>query len=208
MNKWIRLALLFVVVSILAGSSQALAIGFGAHIRLESGSGDWTFDDFIEPDQDADFSRFATGFVLDTAPAEDELFNFRLQISGVKLDSEFDQPSPGEFDFSGVTFTNSFGFKLYRSETVRLWLGPQVRAGFHFGELEGMFANDAFVFEFGVGGVFGANFNVNDTFTVGLEAGHRWIGYAGFIEWDDGSETDITGGEGSTFGAVVFLFRI
>lgn len=210
MKTWTRLALLFVALSMLGGSSPVLAIGFGAHLRLESGSGKWTFDDDVTPefDQDADFSRFAVGFVLDTAPAEEKLFNYRLQISGVKLNSELDPPFQTEFDFSGLTFTNSFGFKLYRSEKVRLWLGPQVRAGFHVGELEGTLANDAVAFEFGVGGVFGANFHVSDQFTVGLEAGHRWIGYAGLIEWDDGSETDITGGESSAFGAVVFLFRL
>ena len=211
------------VLSLLVGflvaamSGNAVAAGLGFFGTLEAGTGeDWELEAPNGPsndDYEADTGRFGIGFVFDTAVAKDKLFNYRLNAAlvGLNVDLEHDYfLSEGDADLVGLVFDNTFGFGVLRRESVRLWIGPRVRVGFYTGDTDDFTTsgdNDVTAAEFGVGGVFGANFHVSPTVSLGVETGFMISGYAGEIETAFG-DWDIEGGTGSLFLNGVVLFRL
>ena len=73
---------------------------------------------------------YGGGIVIDTAVAEDRLFNYRF-TAGYEL---FCIKYPGsiftENPIDRFSMSHTFGFGLLRNQNVRLWIGP--RLGFHY----------------------------------------------------------------------------
>jgi len=193
-------------------TSNAFAVGMGFFGTLEGGSGDdWELEapgGSTFGDLDVDVGRFGVGFVFDTAVAKDKLFNYRLNAAIVGVDLELTSDRfPGDnadVDLVGLALDNTFGFGVLRSEKVRLWIGPRVRVGFYTGDVED---DDVTAAEFGIGGVFGANFHVSPVVSLGVETGFMISGYAGEVETSFG-DIDIEGTTGSLFLNGVVLFRL
>ena len=62
---------------------------------------------------------------LDSAVAKDKLFNYRMNLG-------YEHVPRGSTDstfamFNGGSFENIFGFGVYRSKLMRVWLGPSLR---------------------------------------------------------------------------------
>jgi hypothetical protein len=188
----------------LLAPSGALAFGLGAYVEGAAGSVDWTFEDEFgrDFDVDGDEKRGTFGFVLDTAVAKDTLFNYRLSVGFSRFDADFDDV--GEtLELSGLVVDNTFGFGVYRSESLRLWLGPQVRLAFYTGEFEDS-GFEVDVIEFALAPVVGLNLHLGRTMSLAFAAGYRFSGYAGSDEDDD----DITGRGREVFGNLSLLFRL
>lgn len=185
---------LLVFMFIAAGlATNAGAVGFGMYFNTMSGSSDWDVDsdidgdgDFFDYDEsddwDADEETTSFGFVLDTALARNQLFNYRFEIglekSDVDLDIEFGNiDTDGTAELSGLVMTHDFGFGVYRSKDVRIWIGPELKLSFLSGTIdidEPRWTDidcDINVFKFGLGPVAGVNFNIAPQLSLSVKAG-------------------------------------
>jgi hypothetical protein len=200
-----------VIVAFMMNSAQA--IGLGLYGTWQAGPVDWEFDDTEDGgfifDYSGDSSRVGGGFVLDTAVAKDKLFNYRLNIGVETFVSDLDELAI-EMDMAGVAIDNTFGFGVLRNDSVRLWLGPRLRVGYFGGDIQPEVApdTDIYLLELGLGGVFGANFNIGSTVTLGLTTGYIYSGYGGIVEGAGDAESTLTGYGGRVLFSGVLIFRI
>lgn len=192
-----------------SGSPAHAGPAFGVYVAGQGGSAEWEW----ELDQGAIFKpegntrALGTGFVLDTAPGETGLFNYRFKVGPERIDADLEDPFDETLEMLGVSFTNTFGFRLYGTKVVRLWIGPEVQVGLFGVDFPSADNIDSVLFRFGVGGTFGANFRVAERFQIGVEAGFRFTGYAGVTEDDFGVfDGDLTATEGGAHLGAVFLF--
>ena len=211
MDRFRGVFLTVVIAAFMMNSAQA--IGLGVYGTWQSGPVDWEFDDTDAGgsifDVSGDSSRVGGGFVLDTAVAKDKLFNYRLNIGVETFKSDLDELAV-ETDLAGVAIDNTFGFGVLRGDTVRLWLGPRLRVGFFDGDVQPEVApnTDIYLLEAGLGGVFGANFNIGSTVTLGLTTGYMYTGYGGIVEGVSAEDVTLTGDGGRVFLSGVLIFRI
>jgi hypothetical protein len=226
MRRSLRLALLFLFLLTTTAVSQPLAAGVGIYIPAHSGSGEWDFEDSgcdwsgcydFDYEVDVDTFNIGFGFVMDTAPADDRVFNYRLGIGIEKF--EADLPWSTELDMTGLAINNTFGFKLFRSREglVRVWLGPRIRVGLYYGNYDGDWFDDeadAFGAEFGVAPVLGANFNIGRVITLAGSIGYNLSYY--YVAADDYDErfrpvswedTEMYGALGSRYASLAIMFR-
>ena len=199
----------FVLAIFWACNASAAGLGFFGTLEGADGDGE---EDVGGPDLDYDgeLSRAGFGFAFDSELGRQRNFNYRLAVSVQGVNADFDlegTPFSDELDLTGVVVDNTFGFGIYSDEVTRLWVGPRVRIGVFEGELDSDSSIDVSVAEFGIGGVFGANFNAGPTVTFGLEAGFMFSGYGGEID-DFGGENDLTGSSANLFLNGLVLFRI
>ena len=135
---------------------------------------------------------------MDSNLAQDRLFNYRLNVGYDKLDVEGDDWNDTTLELGGLVIDNTFGFGVLRTETFRLWLGPQVRLGFYGGETDNSGTKlEAALFAFGLAPVVGANWNLGDSFTLSLVAGYRFMGFAGGVDLSDDSDDGTFTGSGN-----------
>lgn len=138
------------------------------------------FDNSFTIDNDAKTGAF--GFVLDTAPTSERVFNYRLNVGLARQEFDLDFDPKTKMKSDGIYVENIFGFALARNESFRWWAGPLVRVGYYVGELND---EDLDYGEFGVGAVTGLNFKVGNT-VISPSVGFRYSGLAGeFDDFDD-----------------------
>ncbi|WP_419661698.1 uncharacterized protein Dvar_21340 [Desulfosarcina variabilis str. Montpellier] len=201
-------------------TTTASAIGIGFFYELGNASPEWTIeyedddhyyyydeDESWTRDFDGDRSRRAFGFVLDTTVARDQLFNYRFQIGYETWEDEVS--GFGEFDMSGISMSHDFGFGVLRTPAVRLWLGPELRFAYASGDIDRNPYADVYSFEYGIGPVIGANFNIGSTVTLGLKAGYIFSNFLGVIENDSHTyeDYDFDGSSTELYFNAVIIFR-
>jgi len=202
--------LMFLLLAFSGGSAFALGLGF--YGTVQGGGGNWELENQSGVkfyDDDGDTGRLGIGFALDTAVARDKLFNYRLNVGLERFDIDFDNSGGTTGEFLGLAVDNTFGFGVMRTEKVRLWIGPRVRVALYGGDYDNDSTVDIGLFEFGVGGVFGANFHVGPTVSLGFETGVMFSGYGGEVETNfAGVEYDLTGSSANLFLNGVVMFRL
>lgn len=226
MRNSVRLVFLFVFLLATTAVSQPLAGGVGFYIPVHSGSGEWDFEESEcwpwdcydwDGEVDVDTLNVGLGFVMDTAPADDRVLNYRLSIGIESFKAEL--PWSTDLSMAGLAINNTFGFKVFRSREglVRLWLGPRIRLGFYYGNYDGDWFDeeaDAFGAELGVAPVVGANFNIGRRLTIAGTIGYNISYY--FVATDDYDvrfvpvtyeDTRMYGASGSAFVSVGLMFR-
>ena len=179
-----RFAKLFILscTMLLLWSPNCFAIGFGAFIDASGGSGDmeWETDYYS---WDVDSRAGAVGFVLDTSPTKERIFNYRLNVGFARqeLKDDYDVTMKS----NGVYAENIFGFAFIREENFRWWAGPLVRIGYYSGDSgtvqqwpDTTIKTDVDYAEFGLGAVTGLNFKAGNTI-LSPSVGVRFIGFAG-----------------------------
>lgn len=98
---------------------NANATGFGFYTTAAN-SGDATWDHWNNGSHsDTGIDQKEFGIMLDTAVARDKLYNYRLQIA-------FSDVSYDGADYDGISLMNTFGFGIVRTQSMRLWIGPQI----------------------------------------------------------------------------------
>ena len=100
-----------------------------------------------------------------------------------------------------------FGFQIYQSPKVKIWGGPHVVTGIYVGDRDDSAVDeDAVLFEFGAGGIFGVNYHSGQRLTISTVVGVTFSGYAGYVE-NFTDEDDITGDSHTVFFNLSFLVR-
>ena len=86
----------------------------------------------VDPDADAllttaryETRRIGVGLALDTAVAKDKLFNYRMNLGYENTRERYQDVEFARFHQG--SFENIFGFGVYRSKLMRVWLGPALR---------------------------------------------------------------------------------
>lgn len=184
---------------LLLWSPNCSAVGFGVFVDASGGgSGEMEVNDDFTLDIDAKTGAF--GFVLDTAPTNERVFNYRLNVGLARQELDWDGP---KIKTDGIYVENIFGFAFVRNESFRWWAGPLVRVGYYAGEIQ--FASgdeDVDYGEFGVGAVTGLNFKVGNT-VISPSIGVRYSGFAGEV---DSVEDEIEGHASNVFANLAVLF--
>lgn len=187
-----RVARLFVMsfVLLLLSAPQSFAVSFGAFVDGATGSGEaeWESDWYS---WDIDSNAAAIGFVLDTAPTNEKVFNYRLNLGYAR--HELEDEVGDTMKSNGIYAENIFGFAFVRQQDFRWWGGPLVRVGYYSGDSDtvsvgpGLYSKtDIDYAEFGIGAVTGLNFKVGNAI-LSPSVGFRINGYAGegtIREWD------------------------
>jgi hypothetical protein len=195
-------AFLFGSLCLLMSSTNVFAVAMGPYIDLSSGSGDFEYD-YSVTTSDIDTGAFAIGFALDTAPTDENSFNYRLNVG---LSRENIEDSSGyTFELSGLQVENVFGFSLMRKDDFRWWMGPSVGIGFYGGESEDG-AADVNLTQFSLGGATGLNFKINENVIIAPSLGFRITGAAGTVE-EGPYKSDFSAGFTMAFINVSILFE-
>lgn len=182
------------------GVQPSLAARHGFFLDLSSGSGEAEWDSDTSS-WDVDSDSFAGGYVFDTDPDPNKVFNYRLNVGLVRQDIEDD--FGGTIKSTGIYAENIFGFAFIKNESFRWWGGPLVRVAYYAGEIENS-SVDVDYAEFGLGLVTGMNFMAGDTM-LSPSLGVRFSGYAGEGE-DAGYSEDIEGNATTLFLNLAVLF--
>jgi hypothetical protein len=207
MRKLSLVSLLVLCWMVALPAMDADALGLGGYINFSSGTSTWTADDGnSEWDIDSDRKITDLGFVLDTAVARDTLFNYRLQLGYENW--EDDNAAGEKLDLTGFVMTHDFGFGVLRTPNVRLWLGPEVKLAFVTGSPDGSPDFDVSLFDFGIGPVIGANFNIGSTVTLAVKTGYLFEGFAGVGRQSSFDDITYTGRASEIFINFAILFRI
>ncbi len=198
-----RPALLLLIFSVfLVSSRSASALGLGGYLSAQQGSADdWEIEDVLfsgDIESDGDLDAFGVGFVLDTAPAQDRIFSYRLNVGLERLDVDLDRFGDTA-ELRGLVIDNTFGFQVFYSEPARLWIGPRLRVGLYGGEFEVVDDADLAIFQLGLGVAFGANFNVGGRLIIGVTTGYSYSGFVGEVDDAFFDDNDVTGGGGTAF---------
>lgn len=169
-------------------ASPVLGKGIGVYGSQSMGLSYWDIESDTE---DIPGSYFGGGLLIDTAMAKDRLLSYRLGIGyeRTKYDSFH---GSSNLDLDRIVVSNTLGFGLFRHEKVRLWLGPQFRLSFNWGNdnvrtydfdpLLGyaqMTSEETFGFvRFDLGLALGANIHLPGNISLGIEFGPRaFLGY-------------------------------
>ncbi len=195
------------------GINKVEAIGLGFYGTTGSGSGSYSLDEVsgTTDDGDVDIKQMGYGFVLDTAVAKNEVYNYRLNFGIEKVDSDYKPESTSmvyPWEFERYVLTQDFGFAFFKREIVRLWVGPELRLSYETGEEAADPSVEAWLLGVGVGPVLGANFNFGPVFTLGLKGGYLFEGYAGQLSEPGSDDQTLTMTNGNAFLNIAALFRI
>jgi len=212
MKRFIVIQLVSLLLAVIFFTSSAMAIGLGFYLNpgIFGGEADWTLEStgYKPSDYTQDTEHTGFGFVLDTAVAKNSLFNYRLNLGMEEFTSE-GGANTAEYELDSFVIDNTFGFAVFKNKLVRIWLGPQIRVSISDGEIKDFEDFDISLFGFGIGPVFGANFNLGKVFTPAVTIGCRYTSYFGTGESKISSyECDYTITETTLFFNVALLFRM
>ncbi len=195
MNKtWKLIAIAFALLC-LAFQRPAYSLGLGAYINSSGGKAWHQSGRLLVADYHGLKNRYmkasgsvayGAGLMVDSDPDSNGIFNYRLNIG-------YDRANvlaANRIDLNRVNFINTFGFRLFRNETIKLWLGPQLGINYWWGKESRVTHDMIFVWPSpsplpisfqrkyqmfgGVGGIaFGTNVNLAGGVTLSVEAGCR-----------------------------------
>ena len=134
--------IVFTALLFLFCSSQAHAVGLG----FSTGIGYEQWEDSSEVDYSGDRQVVNGGFVLDTHVRRNKLFGYRFTFMREKNKG-------GKIDMLGWATTHDFTFGLIRTNTMRLWVGPELKTSF-YNKLT-LNTDEAVEFDKGAGDVWG-----------------------------------------------------
>ncbi len=207
MKRTMLILFIGVTISICAHVSETMAVGIGFYATSGMGDGEYEFDSDTNPDidLDTDIQRCGYGFMLDTAVANDRVFNYRLNIGIYNWSEEFEDDS--EFELSGFMISHDFGFGVLRNKYVRLWLGPEVRFALGDGDEDDNHGYDVEIKSFGVGPVLGLNVHLGPVVSLGFKSGYLFEGVNGDADSLDES-IDFSGDDTMYYFTLSLIFRI
>ncbi len=171
---------LFLCIMILLFSwSRSDAAGFGLYGSFGSGSADFT-DEYILPKFSTDSQHEAIGITFDSNLASDRIFNYHLEIGRDAFTSknfiarnETGTPSiESDLDLAGLVMSNTFGFGGQLSDTVRMWMGPEIRLHWVRGAPSQAPNFDLIGVGIGFGPSLGLNINLPSGLTIMLKGGY------------------------------------
>lgn len=208
MKRLLRTALLpAALLGLTLLPSTVLASGFGAYADV--GAGNFSFT--VSPDGgedetvDGSASSLGLGIVYDSNCAGSGLLNYRLNAGYQAVTVNPDDWSEDEsFGFIGID--NTLGFGLVTNETMRLWIGPQVRVGYAWGTGDAL-TDDATAVVYGIGAAVGLNYHLGQDYDISFMAGARNDWYTGDFSAPDTTDGNFDGTATYGYFNVSFLWR-
>lgn len=199
--KKTAVAYLLTVLCFCLLTTNVFAVAVGPYLDLSKGSGDFEWD--AAPNNiDIDVRSGAVGVVIDTAPTNESVFNYRLNVGIARQDIEDNFGTT--FELTGLAVENVFGFALVREPGLRWWLGPLVDLGFYGGESK-VGDVDVQAFEFGIGAATGMNFRAGRNVIIAPSIGFRLTGATGNAK-SAGVKEDFSAGFTTGFVNLAVLF--
>ncbi len=137
-KKTVQLISAIVFAAVSASSAMAVGLGGYGSFDYSGGSTSIKHKTYFGTDTSGSINNIVAGggFVFDTNILGPSVFNYRLKIGGDK----FYHDGESDFEGAGAHFFNTFGFKVFGSNRVRLWIGP----GFGFRYIKGNSTTDPF----------------------------------------------------------------
>jgi hypothetical protein len=181
MKRLLFVQVLVAALFLFAVTGNSWAIDLGFYAELGSGTGTYTIDlDPPEVDDDYDSSHMGVGFVMDEGSPE-PLVNYRFQAGLEKWTINADKGS--DADLTGLVISIDLGFSFTRqSPNLRVWAGPEYKAGFYSGDNEANENIDVVSSQYGP--VVGMNLKLDSGKYLIVKAGHLIGDFAGTIETD------------------------
>jgi hypothetical protein len=155
-------------ILIITGATSAYAIGVGLNIKDTGNNIHAGRPSFLSLLQ-----RLAgTDLIFDTAVAKNMLFNYRLNIECDSTDTFRENLSfNNSYNVNRFTCANTFGFGLFRTNSIRLWVGPQIAFCYEFKHKDNSISDVLLFNRFG--SVVGLNVHARDNITLCFETGLR-----------------------------------
>jgi len=208
---------------LLAMPAVANAGGIGLYVPISFGD---TTDVTVTPDFGSKTDYDATvefdaaaglGLTYDSNLGKDKLFNYRLGVEWMTrtIDSTSAHGETykckNDCDMFRFQVVQTFGFGVFRTEMVRLWVGPRINVGYNYANN----ANDGyedkdFNFELGIAPAVGINLNFNRWFAIAADLDYRFA-YTGGARTSTVLYTDketTASYSGSNNGATMRLYAI
>jgi len=175
--KRLFMAKVFCLLSfIILTSSNAEALGLGLYGTYGSGSETWEYRD-ISGKFNYDSSSKGFGLVLDSNVAQNNIFNYQLNIGYTQKEGQSDLPA-----LTGGSMSHDFGFGLVRTKDLRLWVGPEIKIAFYSGSKSSM---KYYKYNYGIGPVVGLNVHLGKVVTLALKGGYMFNFGIGIIDYQD-----------------------
>ena len=196
-----------IVVVFLLVASPVYSVGFGLFVNGGNAKSSWD-GDFINSDSDGQHLDF--GFSIDTNLATDRLFNYRMELGRAYWEIDNVNNLSGDADLDGLMLNQDFGFGGLVSDSVRLWLGPELRLTYLNDERDGISPTDFDLFGLGFGAAVGANINFPGRLTLAAKGGYVMMNYYGNgPNWDGGTwqKSDYSVDENLVYFGLSVFFR-
>ncbi len=194
----------FTVLCFCLLTTNVFAVAVGPYLDLSKGSGEFEWN-WGGSSFDFDAWSGAVGFVLDTAPTNESVFNYRLNVGVARQDLDFKDSVGTTFELTGVAVENVFGFALVREPGLRWWVGPLVDLGYYAGESKDDSIKDVGIFELGIGAATGMNFRAGRNVIIAPSVGVRFTGAVGNAK-SAGIKEDFSAGFTTGFANLAVLF--
>lgn len=159
--------IIFAVLCVLIGTTQAHAVGLG--FSVGTGSETWSNDSGYNGDRDIS----NVGFLFDTAVSRKKIFNYRLMLM-----KEKNTANGGGVDLEGYATIHDFGFAVLNTKQVRLWLGPELKAGYYSNVSlsNSIYTVNGDAAGFGFGPAIGVNVNLPRVVSFSVTAAYYILG--------------------------------
>ena len=171
-------AFVFVLTALLIlPALRAHSAGWGFYGTAGGGNFglDLNFDSGGKKTEKGDAMKFGLGFSYDSNVAKDELLNYRLNVGWENVDLNVNHSSRSE-SYNSLNVDNTLGFGLFSNQSMRFWMGPELRLGYFKGSGNG-FMDDARSFIWGLGGAVGLNMHLSQDYDLAFTTGVRWENY-------------------------------
>jgi hypothetical protein len=141
---------------------------------------------------------YGGGIVIDSTVSKNQVFGYRFTAGYEQYIVTFPDLNANSDPVHRVSMSHTFGFGMFRSESVRLWMGPRIGMHYLFKHESG-YNIDAVGADALLG--LGLNINAGDTFTFFFDLGFGYMGIYNIKTSEIGHSFGIDGKLG-------FMFRI
>ncbi len=212
------------VALLLATPAVLSAGGIGLYVPIDLGSTekvtvtpDGGLLDGKKYDKTTDYnSAVGFGLTYDSNLGKDNLFNYRLglewmtrTIDTISANGYSGSCKGNGCDMSRFQIVQTFGFGVFRTELVRLWVGPRINLGYN--KQTYSVGNDSVTelnFEAGIAPAVGVNLNFGRYFAVAADLDYRFAGIGGATSGSTSSSTGTNTYSGSNNGASLRVYAI
>lgn len=178
----LRLKLFFVLLPIMLVAADARALSIGLSMGHEKHYKE--AEKFFSPE--LRYSWVLTGY-LESIYTFGKWVNYRASLGR----NEYRDAARHKVNFDGYMMVHTVGFKLFQEHSMRLWIGPQIRAYYYNKFARGTPGHSykGGVFAATVGATIGYHWYASRSFAVGLNGG-LWLGnyWGSYREYDDSGQ--------------------
>lgn len=168
-KRFFKICLVTLVTFFSASQAHAFGLGFS----FGTGSETWSNDAGYNGDRDVS----NVGFLIDTAVSLKTVYNYRFTFM-----KEENSANGGALDLKGYSTTHDFCFSLLNTKQIKLWVGPELKAGYY----DDLYLNNSSVDVSGhatgisVGPAIGVNINLPRVVSFSVTASYHLLGsYSG-----------------------------